>query len=267
MKISTSSPASRRSSTQGFTLVEIMIGVVVLGLLAALLIVNAPSIFSMYRVHSAASDYSKLVAIVADASSKCGGTLPITEGTSAITGLTSGSNLGSSTAANFYNNARLEQVLMAVPDPLVSKYMSPAYGSQSFARSDGSTGNDLTYSTSTGLWSNNGTDTTIVAGMSYANVTRLECAAINSAAIPGVDGTNFRLTGGTANLTNGGRVAYYLIKGMPGKEAYKLAVKLNGSAMITDTSSSGTIAQTNGVATYAASTSGTNDVYLFLGQF
>ena len=259
--------AEKRFNSRAFTLVEIMIVVVATGLLATLIIIGGPALFRSIRVNNAASDYKTELAIISDASAKLGGTLPITEGGSSIAGLTSGTNLGSSTAANFYNNARLEQVLMAVSDNLISKYLNPGYGSQNFARADAGTANDLTYNSSTGLWSNNGADTTITATMSYAAVTRMECATINSAAVPGVDGTNFRITGGTANLPSGGRVAFKIIKGMPAGEAYRLAYKLNGNSLMTDTSGAGTVAQTNGICTYAAATSGTTDVYIYYAHF
>jgi type II secretory pathway pseudopilin PulG len=263
------SPAALRNkkATQAFTTVELVIGLIVLGILAGASIMGGPALFRLARVHTAANDYQTLVTTIADASQKCGGTLPITEGGAALP-TTSGANCGTSTAANFYNNARLEQVLMAVPSPMMTKYYNPGMGSQTFTRADGlapSTG-DLTYNSTTSTWSSVGADTTVTAVMSYAAVSRLECATI-TANVPGTDGTNFKLNGATS-LPLGGRVAYIVYKGVSGLDAYSFAAKINGTALMTDTSGAGTVAQTIGLVSYAAvGANGTTDVYAYLGNF
>lgn len=256
---------TKMQNTRGFTLVEILTVLAIIGVLATLLTVGGPKVLSMARVSTAQGDIRNMKTAVADAATKLGGTLPLTEGITTVnSSVASGTNLLTSTGANFSNAARLEQVLMAVPQPLIETYFRPSFGSQVFSRSDGATASELTFNSTTNVFSNS-PDLAATTGMSYANVTRLECRAVNAAATPGTDGSNFRIDG--INNLASGRVAYILYKNVPGVEAYNLALKVNGTSLMSDASGAGTTAQTQGTVTYAAASGGVTDVYVYLANF
>jgi hypothetical protein len=170
--------------------------------------------------------------------------------------------------ADFNNALRLEEVLMSVPSPKIDRYFTPACGSQFFVPAGGSAVADPRFSASTGLFYNL-PDAKIAAGYGYAAVSRLECAAVDTTQTPGTTdsggGTDFKTDG--VNVLPAGRVAYAVIKAVPGAEAYQIATAINSPAFMDDTTGSASTAQVRGEAAYAAAVSGVTDVYVYLGNF
>jgi hypothetical protein len=177
-------------------------------------------------------------------------------------------NLASSAPADFNNALRLDGVLLSMPSAKLDRYFAPACGSQIFSPAGGVTTVDPRFNPATAVFYNT-PDTKIAAGYGYATISRLECAAVDTAQSPGtVDasgGTNFKLDG--VNSLPAGRVAYAVIKSVAGPEAWQIAASIDTPAFMDDTSSAATIAQGRGQAVYSAALGGVTDVYVYLGNF
>jgi hypothetical protein len=109
----------------------------------------------------------------------------------------------------------------------------------------------------------------IAAGYSYMNVSRVECGAVDTAQTPGTldasGGTNFKIDG--VNSLAAGRVAYAVIKAVPGPEASQIATAINTPAFMDDTTGSAGVAQLRGQVAYTVAVNGVTDVYVYLGNY
>src|SRR5207253_1048984 len=110
--------------------------------------------------------------IVVEAASRLGGTLPLTEGTAIPANKTA--NVTAGTAAIFFDNARLDEVLLGMKPSLMETYFTTKFGAPGAKTG---TNPDLTYNSTTGNWdTSSGAAVTYVAADSYANISRIECA-------------------------------------------------------------------------------------------
>lgn len=248
-----------------------LIVVAIIGVLAAILLPALNKALSTAHVNRTVADLRQLKGFVADAANQLGGTLPLTKGYASLTGVVSAASspgLASSSAADFNNAVRLEDVLISVPGSKLGQYFTPACGTQVFLPSAGSSSVDPRYNVSTGLFYNL-PDSRLPTGYGYAGVSHLDCALVDAAQVPGtVDaagGTTFKLDG--VNSLVSGRVAYAVIKGVPGAEAAQIAAYVDTPAFVDDTSGAGAGAQVRGEVAYAASIGGVTDVYVYLGNF
>jgi prepilin-type N-terminal cleavage/methylation domain-containing protein len=261
----------RGSRASGFSLIEILVVVAIIGVLAAILLPALNKALSAAHVNRTVADLKQLKGFAADAANQLGGTLPLTKGYTSLSSAVSATGnpiLSGSSPADFNNALRLDEVLISVPNPKLEHYFAPACGSQALSPANGSTVVDPRYNAATGLFYNL-PDARIVSGYGYAGVSRLECAVVNSALVPGTidanGGTNFRIDG--VNGMSAGRVAYAVMKAVSGPEASQIASAIDTPAFMDDTTGSAGMAQTRGEVVYAAAISGSTDVYVYLGSY
>jgi prepilin-type N-terminal cleavage/methylation domain-containing protein len=270
--ITTTQPGIKRAHRgRGFSLIEILVVVAIIGVMAAILLPALTKALSSAHVNRTVADVKQLKGFVADAANQLGGTLPQTKGyasVAAAVNATTNPNLSGSAVADFNNSLCLDEVLISVPNPKLERYFSPACGSQAFLPAGGSSVVDPRYNAATGTFYNL-PDTRISSGYGYSAVSRLECAAVDAAQAPGtVDasgGTNFKTDG--VNSLPAGRVAYAVIKAVAGPEASQIATAINSSAFMDDATGSAGTAQVRGSVAYAAAVGGVTDVYVYLGNF
>ena len=264
------SPGGAREA-RACSLIEILVVVAIVGVLAAILLPSLSRAISVAHVNRTIEDLRQLKGFAADAANQLGGTLPLTKGYSSLSGIVNAAanpNLSGSAVADFNNALRLDEVLLSLPSPKLDRYFTPACGVQIFTPAVGTSATDPRYNAATGTFYNT-PDTRIAAGFSYSGVSRLDCSSVNTAQAPGTmdanGGTNFRLDG--VNNLPVGRVAYAILKSVPGPEASQIAIAINTPAFMDDSSGSAAMAQLRGQVAYAAAVGGVTDVYVYLGNF
>jgi prepilin-type N-terminal cleavage/methylation domain-containing protein len=264
-------PAGRGPSAHAFSLIEILVVVAIIGVLAAILLPALGKALSAAHVSRTVADLRQLRGFAADAANQLGGTLPPTKGYGSLSGVvnvTANPNLAGSAVADFNNALRLDDVLISVPSPKLDHYFTPACGSQAFDPAGGSAVIDPRFNATTGTFYNL-PDARITPGYSYQGVSRLECAAVDVAQLPGTTdangGTNFKVDG--VNGLPAGRVAYALIKGVSGADAAQIAAAIDTPAFMDDLTGSAGSPQLRGQVAYAAAVGGVTDVYVYLANF
>lgn len=263
----TSIPMITRNSSRAFTLIEILVVVAIIGVLAAILVPALNRAISASHVARTLSDLKQLKGIVVDAATQLGGTVPLTKGYATVStavSSTTSPTLSTTAVADLNAALRLEDVLLSVPSQKLDHYFTPACGVQSFGPTGGNSSVDPRYNANTGFFYNL-PDTKIPAGYTYGAVSRLDCIATSSTTPSAALGSNFYLDG--INSLPSGRVAFAVLKGVTGAEAYQLAVALDTMGYIDDITTVGGIAQNRGQAVYAAAVSGVTDVYIYLANF
>ena len=246
-KIQTSSVRS-----QGYSLLELVLVLAIVAVLVGLLLPKGFDALRNARIQQVEKTVDTLKTALTDYLSMAGGngSLPRTEGTGVPT---SGAALTGATDVAKGNAARLDTVLLATGK--IERPLSVRMGTQSFASTG--TGSELTW--------NQAVLAFVVTPDSapqrnWSNVTRLEARTANPALAPSIAlGANFRLDG-TTNLNANYIVAYLVIPACPAKDAYELAVAMNGAQLAPVEGAS----CDTGVVAYPTPANGVTDVYIYL---
>jgi prepilin-type N-terminal cleavage/methylation domain-containing protein len=255
---------------QAFTLVEIM---AVLAVMAAIIAIGVPAISKALqsgRIRNTEGTANMLKSALVLYLGKPGspGTIPVTEGVStALTSEYSGG--GSPTPSAVSAAATLDNVLLA--ENVLERPISLRMGVQNAAATGQSNGFG---------WSPVSETFTGISAptLSYSAVSRAECAVSDGVTNPGATAgahqslgsysCAFNLNGdGLTFIPNGSRVAYLVIKAVPVADAYELALDVDGSSLVQNTSAAPAANdQTQGSIAYGkdAVNAGFVDVYYYL---
>jgi len=240
------------ASSQGYSLLELVLVLAIVSVLVGLLLPKGFDALRNARIQQVAKTVDTLKTALADYLTLPGGngSLPRTEGTNIPT---SGATLTGATDIAKGNGARLDSVLLATSK--LERPLSLRMGSQSYASTG--TGNEMTWSQSALAFV---VTPDAAPQRNWSAVTRVESRSSTPGTLPSAAlGANFRLDG-TTDLTANLIVAYLVIPAVPAKDAYNLAVAMNGPQL---TPVEGVACDT-GVVAYAAPTNGVTDVYIYL---
>ena len=239
-------------SSQGYSLLELVLVLAIVSVLVGLLLPKGFDALRNARIQQVAKTVDTLKTALADYLTLPGGngSLPRTEGTNIPT---SGATLTGATDIAKGNGARLDSVLLATGK--LERPLGLRMGSQSYASTG--TGNEMTWSQSALAFV---VTPDAAPQRNWSSVTRVEARSSATGTLPSAAlGANFRLDG-TTDLTANLIVAYLVIPAVPAKDAYNLAVAMNGPQL---TPVEGVACDT-GVVAYAAPTNGITDVYIYL---
>lgn len=243
---------NQRLHPQGYSLLELVLVLAVVSVLVGLLLPKGFDALRNARVQQVEKTVDTLKTALTDYLSMAGGngSLPRTEGPGIPT---SGAALTGATDVAKGNAARLDSVLLATGR--IEKPLALRMGTQAFISTG--TGNELTWS-QTALAFVMTPDA--APQRNWTNVTRVEARTANPALAPSAAlGANFRLDG-TTNLSANYVVACLVIPAVPAKDAYELAVAMNGAQLAPIEGA----ASDTGVVAYAAPSNGITDVYVYL---
>lgn len=240
------------SNARGYSLLELVLVLAIVSVLVGLLLPKGFDALRTARVQQVEKLVDTLKTALTDFISLPGGngSLPRTEGAGIPT---SGAALTGATDFAKGNGARLDAVLLAAGK--LERPISLRMGSQFFTSTG--TGNEMTW--------NQALQAFVIAPdaapqRNWSAVTRVETRTANPALAPSAAlGANFRLDG-TTNLNANYVVAYLVIPACPAKDAWELALSLNGSQLAP---AEGAACDT-GIVAYAAPSNGITDVYIYL---
>jgi len=239
--------------TRGYSLLELVLVLAIVSVLVGLLLPKGFDALRNARIQQVAGTVNTLKTALTDYLSMPGGngSLPRTEGTGVPC---SGAALSGATDPAKGNGARLDAVLLAVGK--LERPLSLRMGTQVFA-SAGS-GNEMAWSQALQAF----IMTPDAAPLrNWTAVTRVEARTANPALLPSAaQGANFRLDGTITGLNANYVVAYLVIPACPAKDAYELALAMNGAQLAPVEGA----ASDTGVVAYAAPVNGITDVYVYI---
>lgn len=237
---------------KGYSLLELVLVIAIIAVLVGLLLPKGFDALRTARVQQIQKTVDTLKTAIVDYVSLAGGngSLPRTEGPGVPT---SGAALTGATDVAKSNAARLDTVLLATGR--LERPLSLRMGTQSYASTG--TGNELT-------WNQTAVDFVMspdgAPQRNWSGVSRIEARTANPSLAPSAAlGANFRLDGIT-NLSANSIVAYLVISGCPARDAYELALAMNGAQLAPREGA----ASDTGVVTYATPANGITDVYVYL---
>lgn len=237
---------------QGYSLLELVLVIAIIAVLVGLLLPKGFDALRNARIQQVEKTVDTLKTALTDYISMPGGngSLPRTEGTGIPT---SGAALTGATDVAKGNAARLDAVLLAAAK--LERPLSLRMGTQSYASTG--TGNEVTWNQAALAFV---MTPDAAPQRNWTGVTRVEARTANPALAPSVAlGANFRLDGAT-NLNANYIVAYLVIPACPARDAYELALAMNGAQLAPAEGA----ASDSGVVAYAAPANGVTDVYIYL---
>lgn len=237
---------------RGYSLLELVLVLAIVSVLVGLLLPKGFDALRSARIQQVEKTVDTLKTALTDFVSMPGGngSLPRTEGTGIPC---SGAALSGATDAAKGNGARLDAVLLATGK--IERPLALRMGSQ-FYVSTGS-GNEMTWNQALQAFV---MTPDAAPQRNWTAVSRVETRTANPALAPSAgQGANFRLDG-TTNLNANYVVAYLVIPACPARDAYELALSMNGAQLAP---AEGAACDT-GVVAYAAPANGVTDVYIYL---
>jgi len=239
-------------SSQGYSLLELVLVLAIVSILVGLLLPKGFDALRNARIQQVEKTVDTLKTALTDFLAMAGGngSIPRTEGTGIPC---SGAALSGATDVAKGNGARLDSVLLAagkLERPLALRMGTQVYTSTG-------TGNEMTW--------NQALQAFVVTPdaapqRNWSAVTRVEARTANPALAPSAAlGANFRLDGAT-NISATYVVAYLVIPAVPAKDAYELALSMNGAQLAPVEGA----ACDTGVVAYAAPANGVTDLYVYL---
>lgn len=243
---------TKLNRTRGYSLLELVLVLAIVSVLVGLLLPKGFDALRTARVQQVEKTVETLKTALTDFIAMPGGngSLPRTEGTGVPC---SGAALSGATDAAKGNGARLDAVLLAAGK--IERPISLRMGSQFYASTG--TGNEMQWNQALQAFAM----TPDAAPLrNWSTVTRVEARTANPALAPSVAlGANFRLDG-TTNLNANYVVAYLVIPQVPARDAYELALSMNGPQLAPIEGA----ACDTGVVAYAAPANGITDVYIYV---
>lgn len=243
---------TKLNRTRGYSLLELVLVLAIVSVLVGLLLPKGFDALRTARVQQVEKTVETLKTALTDFIAMPGGngSLPRTEGTGVPC---SGAALSGATDAAKGNGARLDAVLLAAGK--IERPISLRMGSQFYASTG--TGNEMQWNQALQAFAL----TPDAAPLrNWSAVTRVEARTANPALAPSVAlGANFRLDG-TTNLNANYVVAYLVIPQVPARDAYELALSMNGPQLAPIEGA----ACDTGVVAYAAPANGITDVYIYV---
>lgn len=243
---------SKHHSSQGYSLLELVLVLAIVSVLVGLLLPKGFDALRNARIQQVEKTVDTLKTALTDFISTPGGngSIPRTEGVGIPC---SGTALLGATDTAKGNGARLDTVLLAAGK--LERPLSLRMGTQVYASTG--TGAEMQWNQALQAF----TMTPDAAPLrNWSAVTRVEARTANPALVPSAAaGANFRLDG-TTNIGANYVVAYLVIPGVPAKDAYELALAMNGPQQAPVEGA----ACDAGLVAYAAPTSGVTDVYVYL---
>lgn len=237
---------------RGYSLLELVLVIAIIAVLVGLLLPKGFDALRTARVQQVAKTVDTLKTAIVDYLALAGGngSIPRTEGTGVPT---SGAALTGATDLAKGNAARLDTVLLSTGR--LERPVSLRMGTQSWVSSG--SGNELAWNQASLAFV---MTPDAAPQRNWSLVTRVEARTANPALAPSLAvGANFRLDGLT-NLNANSVVAYLVIPAVPARDAYELAVALNGAQLAPADGA----ASDSGVVAYAAPLNGVTDVYVYL---
>lgn len=242
----------RTKRVQGYSLLELVLVLAIVAVLVGLLLPKGFDALRTARVQQVQKVVDTLKTALTDLIAMPGGSsaIPRTEGTGIPT---SGAALSGATDVAKGNGARLDAVLIA--SGRLERPLSVRMGSQVYAPSG--SGNEMQWNQALQAF----VMTPDAAPLrNWSAVTRVEARVANPALAPSAAlGANFRLDG-VSNLSANSTVAYLAVMGVPARDAYELAVSMNGPAFAPVEGAASDL----GIVAYAAPVNGLTDVYIYL---
>jgi prepilin-type N-terminal cleavage/methylation domain-containing protein len=241
-----------QNKTSGYSLLELVVVLAIVSVLVGLLLPKGFDALRNARIQQVEKTAETIKTAITDYLAMAGGngSLPRTEGVGVPC---SGAALTGATDVAKGNGARLDAVLLATGK--LERPLALRMGSQFYASTG--TGNEM-------IWNQANQSFAITPDAApqrnWSTVTRVEARTANPAAAPSAAlGANFRLDG-TTNLSANYVVAYLVIPAVPAKDAYELALSMNGAQLAPVEGA----ACDTGVVAYAAPANGVTDVYVYL---
>lgn len=243
---------TKLKNPQGYSLLELVLVLAIVSVLVGLLLPKGFDALRTARIQQVEKTVETLKTALTDFIAMPGGngSIPRTEGTGIPC---SGAALTGATDTAKGNGARLDTVLLGAGK--LERPLSLRMGTQVYA-STGS-GNEMTWNQALQSF----VMTPDAAPLrNWSAVTRIEARTANPVLAPSAAaGANFRLDGLT-NLNANYVVAYLVVPGVPARDAYELALSMNGPQLAPVEGA----ACDSGVVAYATPVNGVTDLYVYI---